>query len=93
MNLTIPPESALLIGIGAFNAVRPIFVAFSILMLDWGERGPNRLRVFQSFNGKTLLRNPIDSEARNGGKGCGRPSKKERARGGMRRNIRKGDRC
>ena len=61
MNLTIPPESALLIGIGAFNAVRPIFVAFSILMLDWGERGPNRLRVFQSFNGKTLLRNAIRS--------------------------------
>lgn len=53
MNLPIPTDSPLWIGIGAVCLVmRPVFLALAILMLDWGERGVDRLRVLQSLIGK-----------------------------------------
>jgi len=53
MNLPIPTDSPLWIGIGAACfAMRPVFLALAILMLDRGERGWNRLRVLQSLIGK-----------------------------------------
>ena len=91
MNLTIPPESSLYLGIGSVClAMRPVFLALAILMVDWGRRGSNRLRVLQSsFNGKVFLRKPIDPGSTNEETKCRCPSKKERAGGSRRRNIRK----
>jgi len=91
MNLPIPTDSPLWIGIGAtFLAMRPVFLALAILMLDWGERGLNRLQVLQSLSGKAPpLGNPTDRRATDGKKGLPRRERKERTEDGGKAKIRK----
>jgi hypothetical protein len=92
MNVTIPPEIPLWIGIGAVSlAMRPVFLALAILMLDWGRRGSNRLRVLQSsFSGKAYYGKSVDRAITNRekeGRSPQRGGRTEGARGKANRTV------